>query len=315
MFAFLSICQWIVAALSFLFLQKAVFLFPVAAAMLAAWRLKGRIGPVLFWNAVAAFLLPVLLFAAWLAATGSFRDYFFCNWLLNARREGAFRLWLIVGRLALVNAVFWLSLAPAVWRALRSERNSAALRAVAWFALAAMAALPLLPNPADRHFLLVLPLLSVIVGAWTGDRSRFPLRGRRRAAFLAALLVVPLPFLTVLGSPLNGVQLEKIAYVLHQTAPDDRVLDGRCDFNLFRADVHYFWFQIDPGEMLDSYRRLRGGRRGDYDACRLIREHKPRFIMLDNREWAACRVWREYDPTRYARLFIRTRAAIQADGK
>ena len=64
--------------------------------------------------------------------------------------------------------------------------------------------------------------------------------------YLAGLLVVPLPFLTALGFPLNGVQLEKIAYVLQQTKSDEKVLDGRNDFNLFRPDLHYFWFQIDP---------------------------------------------------------------------
>jgi len=233
------------AALSFLFLQKAVFLFPVAAAMLAAWRLKGRIGPVLFWKAVAAFLLPVLLFAAWLAATGSFRDYFFCNWLLNARREGAFRLWLIVGRLALVNAVFWLSLAPALWRALRSERNSAALRAVAWFALAAMAALPLLP----------IPRPSLSSGPAAAQRHRRRLDRGPLPFSSAGQAAGRIPGGAARGSPAlfdrARLSAERRAVGKDRLCPasdrpDDRVLDGRCDFNLFRPDVHYFWFQIDP---------------------------------------------------------------------
>ena len=123
-------------------------------------------------------MLPLFLFAAWLVFAGAFHDYFLCNWLLNVNRQGAFSRWLIVGRLALVNIVFWLSLLPALISALRSERTAAAMKIVAWFGVAALAALLLLPNPADRHFLLVLPLLSIIVAAWAGDRSHFPCRGR-----------------------------------------------------------------------------------------------------------------------------------------
>jgi len=293
------------AALSFLFLQKVLFLFPAAAALLCCWRWRGKISSELFWKAIAVFLLPLLAFGAWLFFSGAFRDYFLCNWLLNVRRQGALSPWLNVGRMALVNIVFWLCLLPALVHALRSRKSSPAMKVVAWFSLVALAALFLLPNPADRHFLLVLPLASVIVAAWAGNRSRFPLSGRLHKFFLVGLLVVPLPFLVMLGFPLNGVQLEKFAYVLRATGPDDKVLDGRNDFNLYRPDAHYFWFQVDPGGMLDNYRRLHGGRHSAYDPCREIREQKPRFIFLDSRKWSACGVWRDYFPTPYADLFIR----------
>jgi hypothetical protein len=293
------------AALAFLFLQKAVFLLPPALVLLCAWRLSGRIGPRLFWQTAAAFFLPLVLFAAWLLFSGSLRDYFLCNWLLNAKRQAVYSLWLDIGRMALINAAFWLSLLPALVRSLCVHASSTAMKVVAGFGATLLAALVLLPNPADRHFLLSLPLASIVVGGWAGDRSRFPLRGRWRAMYLAALLAVPLPFLIGLSFPLNGFQLQKFAYVLQRTPPGDRVLDGRNDFNLFRPDLHYFWFQVGPGEMLDNYRHVRGDRRSEYDACLLIRAQKPRFISLDNREWSACGVWGEYSSTPYAGLFFR----------
>jgi hypothetical protein len=293
------------AAFSFLFLQKVVFLFPAAVALLCIWRLTGKIGFKLFWKTIAVFLLPLFIFAVWLVFSGAFRDYFLCNWLLNVRRQTAFPLWLAIGRLTLVNIVFWLSLLPASVRALRSEKSSAAMKVVTWFGLIGLGALFLLPNPADRHFLLALPLLSVIVGAWAGGQSHFQHRGNLLRIYLAGLLVVPLPFLTMNNFPLNGVQLEKIAYVLRQTNPGDRVLDGMNDFNLFRPDVHYFWFQVKAGELLDSYRHIRGGPHAAYDPCQLIREQKPRFIFLNNREWRACGVWDDYLPSPYPDLFIR----------
>jgi hypothetical protein len=293
------------AALSFLFLQKAVFLFPAAAVLLCIWRLKGKISTALFRKTIAVFLLPLILFTAWLILSGAFQDYFLCNWLLNVQRQRDISRWLIVGQMALINIVFWLSLLPALVQALRSEKSSAAMKVVAWSGFTALAALFLLPNPADRHFLLPLPLLSVIVGAWAGGRANFPLQGKWHKIYLSGLLLLPLPFLTALNFPLNGVQLGKFAYVLRQTAPYEKVLDGRNEFNLFRPDVHYFWFNVALG-VLEDYRRSGGGsRHADYDICRMIKEKKPRIIKLDNCEWSACGVWRDYLPTPYAGLFIR----------
>jgi hypothetical protein len=292
-------------ALSFLFLQKAVFLFPVAAVLLCVWRLQGKISAALFWKTIAVFLLPLFLFTAWLLLVKGLHDFVLCNWLLNVKRQRDFSRWLIVGQMALINIVFWLSLLPALVHALRSEKSSAAMKVVAWSGFTALTALFLLPNPADRHFLLALPLLSVIAGAWAGERCHFPLRGRWHKIYLAGLLIVPLPFLVALNFPLNGVQLGKFAYVLRHAAPGEKVLDGRNDFNLFRPDVHYFWFNVALG-VLEDYRRSGGGsRHADYDLCRLIGERRPRFILLDNREWNTCGVWRDYLPTPYAGIFIR----------
>jgi hypothetical protein len=293
-------------ALSFLFLQKVIFLFPAAVVLLCAWRITGKIPSTLLLKTAAVFLLPLFLFAAWLVFAGAFQDYFLCNWLLNVNRQGAFSRWLVVGRLALVNIVFWLSLLPALVSALRSEKSSAAMKVVTWFGFTTLAALFLLPNPADRHFLLALPLLSVIAGAWAGERCHFPLRGRWHKIYLSGLLLLPLPFLTALNFPLNGVQLGKFAYVLRQTTPYEKVLDGRNEFNLFRPDVHYFWFNVALG-VLEDYRRSGGGRHADYDLCRLIREQKPVFISLRDHDWRACELWRYYLLTPYTELFIQER--------
>ena len=293
------------AALSFLFLQKAIFLFPAAAVLLCAWSWRGRVPAALLLKSIGFFLLPILFFTAWMVFFDVFRDYFLCNWRLNVQRLGAYHLWLAMGRLALINVVFWLSVLAAFFRFLRPGKKNAAMKVVAWFAFTALAALFLLPNPADRHFLLVLPLLSVVASGWAANRSCFSLASRLSGIYLAGLLAVPLPFLAGHGFPLNAVQLEKIAYVLRLTGPTEKVLDGRNDFNLFRPDLHYFWFQADAGELLDNYRRIRGGDRSDYDVCRLIREQQPAFILFRDHDWRDCRLWLNYLHTPYAGLFIR----------
>ncbi|MBN2345877.1 MAG: glycosyltransferase family 39 protein [Candidatus Aminicenantes bacterium] len=301
------------AALSFLFLQKAAFLSPAAALLLVAWGRRGRIAPGLLLKAIAVFLLPLLLFLAWMLAAGVFSDYLLCNWLLNAGRRAAFSAWAGIGRLALFNVAFWLLLPWALPWALRPrQRPSAAV--VALLGLSALLALCLLPNPADRHFLLCLPLLSVSVALFVSSRPFFRERRRWSAAVLAVLLLLPLPPLLNHPFPFNGVQLEKITFVLERTGPGERVLDGHCDFNLFRPDCHYFWFNVEEGGMLEDYRRL-SGRSLEYDPCRLIRERRPQAALLSDREWRSCRLWRDYLPTPYGGLYLRDEGRRRAGAR
>ena len=48
----------------------------------------------------------------------------------------------------------------------------------------------------------------------------------------------------------NRGQLAQIQFVLDRSAPDDRMFDEWRDFNLFRPDMHYFWFMTRPGVRL-----------------------------------------------------------------
>jgi hypothetical protein len=299
------------ASLSFLFLQKSLFLVAAMIAWLVGRAWRGQVRPALLAAAAGAFVTPLLAFGAWLALNNAWGDYLLCNWLLNLERTGSGQ-WPVILRLALVNLAFWAAVPPALLRSWRTRKADSAAGALVLFALAALAAPALSSSVGDRYFLLPLPLLSVGVALWLHERlgggAAVAATGARRP--LAALLlmtVLPLPFLFSLAFPLNGAQLEKLTYVLRLSRPGEKVLDGRNDFNLFRPDVHYFWFQTGPGEMQEAYRRLRGGPRAAYDPCRLVREQEPRFIGFSQRDWAACQFWRAYVPTPFAGLFRRER--------
>jgi hypothetical protein len=75
------------------------------------------------------------------------------------------------------------------------------------------------------------------------------------------------------------------------------------DFNLFRPDMHYFWFMTTPGVRL--YNGLTGGRYADYDVCRLVAEVKPRFVSNRASRLDACGLAGLYRPTRFDRLVER----------
>jgi hypothetical protein len=289
------------AALSFLFLQKSLFLAGAMIAWLVVRAGSGRVRPSHLAAAAGAFVMPLLAFGAWLALSGAWGDYVLCNWLLNLERTGSGQ-WPVILRLALVNLAFWVAVLPALLRTWRARKADPALGALLLFALAALAAPALSPSVGDRYFLLPLPLLSVSVGLWLRD-----LRLDQARAALFLMTVVALPFLFSLSFPMNGAQLEKAAYVLRLSRPDEKVFDGRNDFNLFRPDLHYFWFQTGPGELLDAYRRRRGGPRADHDPCRLVSEQEPRFIGYSQGDWASCGFWRAYVPTPFVGLFSRER--------
>ena len=91
--------------------------------------------------------------------------------------------------------------------------------------------------------------------------------------------------------------------MLDRSAPDDRMYDEWRDFNLFRPDMHYFWFMTRPGVRL--YNRFTGGRFADYDVCRLLADVRPRFASDRAGQLAACGLADQYRQTPFDRLMER----------
>ena len=76
--------------------------------------------------------------------------------------------------------------------------------------------------------------------------------------------------------------------------------DDRPSFNLFRPDMHYFWFMVKPGVRL--YNSLAGGRFADYDVCRLFATVRPRFVSDRAGNIERCGLARQYRPTPFSGL-------------
>jgi hypothetical protein len=67
------------------------------------------------------------------------------------------------------------------------------------------------------------------------------------------------------------------------------------DFNVFRPDMHYFWFMTRPGVRL--YNGFTGGRFADYDVCRLLADVQPRFVSDRAGQLEGCGLAGRYRPT------------------
>jgi hypothetical protein len=297
----------ITAAAAFLFLQKALLLIALLVVAFAADAVRRRVNRRLGLCAAAAFAATCVPFAALLAAAGAFDDYLVTNWMLNAR-VGAGRApvsFLDAGVLRdfARNAVFWL-LSMAVAAAALRRRRDAPFGLPAFLGWGLVAMLFATNRVVDRYLVAAVPFLAVAAGMWLAEEAgRRRINGPRVTAVL--LVVCLLPGVGMARSVLrtNRGQLDKIQFVLDHSAPGDRMYDEWRDFNLFRPDMHYFWFMTSPGVRL--YNQLTGGRRAGYDACRLVAEVKPRFISDRASRLEGCGLTGLYRPTRFDRLFER----------
>jgi hypothetical protein len=185
--------------------------------------------------------------------------------------------------------------------ALVRRGRSAGFALPAWLGLGLVALIFALNLVVDRYLAAAVPFLAVAVGLWlAGELERRRIRGPRFAAVLLVICLVPGVAMARSVFRTNRGQLAKIQYVLDRSAPDDRMYDEWRDFNLFRPDMHYFWFMTRPGVRL--YNGLTGGRFADYDVCRLLATVKPRFATDRVGRIERCGLTARYRSTPFNRL-------------
>ncbi|NMC36087.1 hypothetical protein GYA49_03495 [Candidatus Beckwithbacteria bacterium] len=76
----------------------------------------------------------------------------------------------------------------------------------------------------------------------------------------------------------NIKQRKIIDLVVKNTKPEDMVYDGNINYNLFRPDLHYFWYSIKENRGLGTYNRLTNNKYGNFNLCSLIENQKPAVI-------------------------------------
>lgn len=295
------------AAVSFLFLQKAVFVFAGYPAFFLYYvrqrRLTWRAG-LWFGAAFAATCVPAL---AYLVYTGSVDDYVISNWLVNARvGASGYRFSMLapeVVRDVARNLVFWVLIA---WAAATSLRRPLARPWAApfWLGLTALGLIVALNRVTDRYIAATVPFLAVGLACWLGDTaSRMRVDGRRALAVLAVVVIVPAATMTRAITRTNTAQLDQIRFVLDRTTPADRVFDVDRNINVFRPDWHYYWFRMGSAPRL--YQEYSGGRRQELDVCRALADARPVFVYRRRNELETCGLTDEYRPTRLRDLFVR----------
>jgi len=112
-------------------------------------------------------------------------------------------------------------------------------------------------------------------------------------------------FTPLLTKPLlntNHAQLEKANYVIRNSGEGELVYDGSNQFNLYRHDLHFFWYDY---EKLSVFNRLTNDKYADYDICTLIRSKKPAFISDYRVNMKRCGLDDVYTKTRFDGLYVK----------
>ncbi len=292
------------AGASFVMLQKSVFLF-VAVGIAAIWLLWLK---ALDWKAPFLFALgsviPIAALALYLFSTGSFDDYILTNWVLNMNQLKVHSPLNRLFHSFIQNTAFWGLAVFSLWTCLVQNRGGLALRTASLWGWLLLACLFLAPRPQNQYFVFPVALCAVAAArqtVWIFDRFKCSDACRSWALVLA--LIAPWCITLYKFTEPNRSQLEMIRYVLSQTAPEDPVYDGDARFNLYRPDLHYFWYNTKPQRALDSYNRISGNRFSSYDIHRLIEADKPAFISDESVNMDDPRIRRAYTSTPFPHLF------------
>jgi len=297
------------ASLSFLFLQKSIFLLAAYVPIFCYGLVKRKFTLRSSLYFVVSVSLPMVLFLGYLLISGALDDYLLTNWMLHVGQLQPFSpLTHPLRSFATQNALFWLFAPISVVFVLLDSKTSRELKMVAFLGAALLLSVLLLKRPHRQNFMFAVPLLCIAVGYLIRRaRARFRLRGVYTGLLVVLFLIQPLAFLAPrsIRSGLRDEQLAKVDFVIHNSTDSDHIYDGDIQFNLYRRDLHYFWFSVGENKGLDTYNAITADKYGDYDICELIRAQQPRFISNYELRLARCGLRPFYEETPFSGLFVR----------
>lgn len=258
--------------LSFLFLQKAVFLLLPIGLVCLWFLIKKQISLKHFYVACICPMLFSCLFVIVLLLNNSWKDYFELNWLLNMEM-GKYEpfsanlyersIFLIFGFLCALIAF-------------KEKKNNIVIKIASFVFLCFGIELLFIPTPWEQYWLPVYSLLGIIVVYVLFQKSN-------KNVFKIFILFISVPAIMhtfYMRSDVNSLkQNVKIAdYILKHTHKSDYVLDEHS-FNIHRKNVTgYYWFARFNVALLDMrvYKRHLPPKLND-----LLKTYKPIVITIE----------------------------------
>jgi len=297
------------ASVSFLIVQKTLFLLLAYAAIFTYGLLRGRISTKHLLYCGISVSVPILVFVGYLLESRSFEDYILTNWLLHMHQLESFSPFAYLNRsLTAENCLFWLLLPVSLGIILLGKKAPGALKTTTFIGVVLLSSVFTVTRPFRQYFMFAIPLLSIALAYFVQDVfERFRLGYAPRVVLITLLVIQPLNSLLPLSTnhEERDRQLEQVDFVVHNSEEGDIIYDGNIKFNLYRRDLHYFWFSVAEGTGLDTYNSLTNNKYGDYDACELIRSKLPRLISDYQLDIAACGLGELYESTPFDNLYMR----------
>ncbi|MBL7196677.1 MAG: glycosyltransferase family 39 protein [Candidatus Omnitrophica bacterium] len=296
------------ASLSFLFLQKIVFLLIAYAVIFLFRLLKRKVTVKSIVVFTIYFLVPLLFFLLFLIITGSLRDYFLTNWILHMSVERQFLPFVNLKGLLFYDIFFWLFSIMGIIFIFLGKKTNTELKISTFIGVVLLLLLYLTKFSYSQDFMLIIPLLSIAAGYFIKlVFGWFRLNITGRLFMILIIICWSCSFLLKdAGIKTNRVQFDKINFVLQNSQPSDVVYDVTSSFNLYRKDLHYFWYNFPPsGPIFKAYNKLTNDKYGDYNVYELIFSKRPKFISDYEVNISESGLEKLYRKTNFEHLYIR----------
>lgn len=293
--------------LSFVFLQKAIFLVGGMSILMLTRLFKKSTSIVHGITFFSVALIPVLLSLIYLLNHDLLNDYVITNVQVNANRLNTFSPFRIIKRAFLENSVLYTLIVISNWYFALKRGTEKELRYIAFINIFLFVSLFLNQRPHSQNFLQLLPFSAILVTQLIANSWRKS--GRPLSLITVIILIFSLYELSInlwgLKKKNNLKKLELIDFVLINSTEEDHIYDGNIQFNVFRKDVHYFWYSVNRGKLLDSYNLVSEGKFSDYNILEIIELEKPRFISNFAIGPNSRLLEGDYSPTKYKKLYQR----------
>ena len=256
-------------AISFLFLQKSVILIFVLIVLFLISLIQKKINPyelTIYWIIFLLCLIPYLIY---LIFSSSLSSYYFFNWILNVKFIARFYAFSTLANSYQNNTLNWSFYILGLLFTLK--RFSEKLLGIASLVL-----LFLIIAGRKHHyhyFVILFPFVSVI--AANALHTLFKNK-KVISSILILLIISPIyQYSKSFSETTRNQQVQKINYVLSITDSNDYVYDGRNSFNLFRKDIDFFWYSLNPGYGLSTYQSIHNY---NYNIYEKISQYQPKVI-------------------------------------
>lgn len=303
------------AAIAFLFTQKFLLLF-LGLILIFGYRLLRR---QISFSAIFIFILcfsfPLMFFGIGLIVSGAGKDYLLTGWLFNLISLDSFSAWGVLKTFITPNILFWVTVPASVIFVLLEKKINPEIKITALLGVGLFLPVFRIKHPYPQYFLHALPFFSIASGYFLAEVfNRFKCDNFVRLIVMVSFLAEPAVFLVKKSQEKNASQLAMINYVLQNTNESDYVYDGSLEYNLFRRDLHYFWFHHRPWGGLDQYRRLAQNKYFGsyvnpeychYDMCNMIKSKNPKFILGFTYVQEKCGLPQLYKNTEFRKIKIR----------
>lgn len=266
-----SILSGLFLGISFLFLQKAIFLIAGIMLILLLEIYGGKLTIKELFLYMLYVSIPILPYFIYLIIKNHLLAYIFWNWTINIKLNQHFSpLYFLKTSYQKCWIIWSFYLVGLFMFSLRPNIRSLCLLSVILLSSAFLA-----KTPYQQYYLPAIPLVAIISGYCIENTI-----ANRKAIIYLILLGVALPMDSYVKSAIylkNDYQLAKVQYVLRHTASSDYVYDGNILFNVFRKDIDYFWFSVRPKTgLLATYKLLNPSYK--YNIYQKIRTLKPKII-------------------------------------